>query len=295
MKKTISRKRKILLTILVVLALLVVGLVIGILLSKYGLTISRYEVQTDKIAKPIRIVQLSDLHNSEFGDGNSRLIEKVKAQQPDVIFLTGDLVTQSEDGCEVAVELISALSQIAPVYASLGNHELEYQANFAVDIAKIYSDAGATVLEKRYVDIEINGQPIRLGGIYGYCMPDKYPVTSNSRQQELDFLYDFQNTDRYTILLSHNPTCWLRNTSLDDWDVACVFAGHTHGGQVRLPFAGGIYAPDLGWFPGRLAGLYHSGDGSKTLVLSRGLGSSSKVPRVNNIPEIVVVDILPAQ
>ncbi len=289
------KKRKVWLMILIILALLVIGLVISILLSKYGLTISRYEVQTDKIAKPVRIVQLSDLHGSEFGDGNSRLLEKIRVQEPDLIVLTGDLVTRSEAEYAVAAELIAALTQIAPVYASLGNHEEDYQTKFGIDIGKVYADAGATVLEKRYVDIEINGQPIRLGGIYGYCMPDKYPVTSNSRQQELDFLYDFQDTDRYTILLSHNPTCWLVNTSLDDWAVDCVFSGHTHGGQVRLPFVGGVYGPDLGWFPGRLAGLYHSGDGSKTLVLSRGLGSSSPIPRIHNIPEIVVVDLIPAQ
>ncbi len=274
--------------------LLVVGTGISLWQSKYSLSISNYKIFASGIPAPIRIVQLTDLHNAEFGDGNSTLIEKVRAQEPDVIVLTGDLVTSSEEGHAMAEELISALVEIAPVYASLGNHEEERQAKCGVDIAKVYSDAGAVVLDKAYVDIEINGQPIRLGGILGYCLAEQYLKSGEAKQDEIDFLRDFQNTDRYTVLLAHNPTCWLINGSLDTWDVDCVFAGHTHGGQIIIPFVGGLYGPDLGYFPGELEGLYHSEDGSKTLALSRGLGSSAKIPRIHNIPEIMVVDLISA-
>ncbi len=277
------------------LILLVVGTGISLWQSKYSLSISNYKIFASGIPAPIRIVQLTDLHNAEFGEGNSRLIDKVKAQEPDVIVLTGDLVTYSEEEHAVAVELITELSEIAPVYASLGNHEKEYRKTFGIDIAKVYSDAGAIVLDKAYVDIEIKGQPVRLGGILGYCLAEQYLKSGEAKQDEIDFLKDFQDTDRYTILLAHNPTSWLVNTNLDDWDIDCVFSGHAHGGQVRLPFIGGLYAPDLGYFPGKLEGLYHSKDGSKTLVLSRGLGASGWAPRFWNFPEIVVVDLVPAQ
>lgn len=293
MNQSMPPKRKMLPVVLVVLTLLVIGIAISFLLSAYALTVAKYKLECAGIEAPIRIVQLSDLHNSQFGDGNSRLVEKVRLQEPDVIFLTGDLLTQSEEGHEIAVHLISELSQIAPVYASLGNHEVVYQAMNDVDIAKVYVDAGSTVLEKTYLDLEINGQPIRLGGIYGYCLPEKYVAGREDRQRDTNYLKDFQNTESFTILLAHNPTCWLINGSLDAWDVDCVFAGHTHGGQVRIPFGGGLYGPGLSWFPGELEGLYYSQDGSKTLVLSRGLGSSTSVPRLNNIPEIVVVDLVP--
>lgn len=106
-------------------------------------------------------------------------------------------------------------------------------------------------------------------------------------------LRDFENTDRYKILLSHLPIAWLRNDGLEEWDIDCVFSGHLHGGQVILPGIGDVYAPDMGWFPGRLEGVFDSEDGKRHLVLSAGLGNTEVVPRFNNIPEIVCVDLVP--
>lgn len=261
--------------------------------SNHSLNCIYYRIQTDKKFKSIRILQLTDLHNSIFEEKNQELVDLMVKQSPDLILITGDLLNSNELNTDIATDLISDLSKIAPVYVSLGNHEVEYQQNYGTDIVQLYADAGAVVLDRQYQDLEVNGQKIRLGGIYGYCLPEKYLETNEADPEECAFLSDFQNTDLYTILMCHMPVCWLLNDGLDEWDVDCIFSGHVHGGQVILPLIGGVYAPDMGWFPGRLQGLYSSSDGSSTMVLSTGLGNTESVPRFNNIPEVVTVDILP--
>ena len=233
------------------------------------------------------------MHNSEFGNSNEKLLAKVQSQHPDLILLTGDLLNSDEPDTSIALNLVGALSKIAPTYASYGNHEKDYERSFSTDLTLAFEEAGAKMLEFSYEDIELKGQKLRLGGLYGYCTPAKYLKTKEANPEECAFLTEFQDTESYTILLTHMPYTWIVNDAISEWDIDCVFTGHDHGGQARIPFVGGLYAPDQGWFPGRDSGLYYSKDGNKVMVLSRGLGSSGKIPRFNNIPEIVVVDLVP--
>ena len=106
--------------------------------SKHSLSCSSYQIPSDKIDTPIRILQLTDLHNSEFGEDNQELIDRIASQSPDLILLTGDLLNSGEPVTEIAVNLISSLCKIAPVYLSLGNHEIEYRDNFGTDITQLY-------------------------------------------------------------------------------------------------------------------------------------------------------------
>lgn len=282
-----ENKRCILLLIFIIL----VACVCEVIRSKYCLNISQYSLSSEKISNDIRIVQLSDLHNSMFGKKNRRLVEMVRKQSPDIIVLTGDILNSHNADSGIAIDLIKQLSSIASVYCSYGNHEQEYDEYFNADIALQYEKAGATVLEQEYVDINVEGQIIRIGGISGYCLPEKYGIEAD--KTECDFLTNFQDTDIYTILMCHMPVCWIKNDGINEWDVDCVFSGHVHGGEVILPIVGGVYAPDMGIFPGWLQGLYYSEDKSKVLILSRGLGTKEIVPRFNNVPEIVVADIVP--
>lgn len=261
--------------------------------SKHGLEVTSYAITTPKLTAPVRIVQLSDLHNSEFGRENERLLRLVEKQQPDIILLTGDMMNGDHPRTDIAAHLTKQLTRIAPVYASWGNHESAHRWNFGTDIQALYEQAGATVLEREYADIDINGQRIRIGGILGYCLAEEYLRTGEARPDEIAYLKSFQDTQMFTILMCHMPLCWIEDDNLEQWEIDCVFAGHAHGGQIRLPWIGGAYAPDQGLFPGRLCGLYYSEDRERVMVLSRGLGSSGSVPRINNVPEIVVVDILP--
>jgi predicted MPP superfamily phosphohydrolase len=267
---------------------------VSALRGRFSFTVSQYTVPSQKLNGGFRVVHLSDLHNREYGDGNVRLLNAVQEQQPDLILFTGDLVTETLPGREPALSLLRELVKIAPVYVSLGNHELEYAQWQQVDLRSMLEETGATVLDKEYLDLEIQGQPVRLGGLYGYCLPAKYLFTGEADKEECAFLYDFQDTPRHTLLLSHMPACWIVNKGLEEWQVDSVFSGHAHGGQIRLPFIGGIYAPDQGFFPGWVEGVTASENGQKHLIISRGLGSSVPLPRVFNTPEIVVVDFVPA-
>ena len=282
-------KKRLLAVLLAILALLAWGF----LGSKYALQLSNYVLSSPKLTAPIRVVQLTDLHNSEFGENNGRLVRMIQKQSPDVILLTGDMLNGDEPRTEVAVGLIEQLAEIAPVYASFGNHEKANENVYGTDVGALYAQAGAHVLERTYEDVEIGGQTVRIGGIYGYCLPEKYLRTREAREKEVEYLHDFQETDLLTLLLCHVPTSWIVNDNLEEWDVDVIFSGHVHGGQVRLPLIGGLYAPDQGLFLGRECGLFYSADHARVMVLSRGLGSRGEVPRFGNVPEIVVVDIVP--
>ena len=272
-------------------------------------------VQIDQTLEELRVGQISDEEEAAVYINRDDLaclkvfeidsvkqvtaFERIDGSVPDEVhlvaverLLTGDLIDDDTEDLSAVQSLIAALSQIAPVYASYGNHELDHQKNFHSNIAQVYTQAGATVLEQEWDEIEINGSQLRIGGIYSYCLPHLYTEGNEQRQAEADFLSAFQDTDLPTILLSHQPVGWL-GSSLDAWDISVVFSGHLHGGQMILPGIGGLYAPDMGWFPGRLWGTYSSSDGQTTLVLSRGLGTSELLPRVNNIPEIIVADLVP--
>lgn len=260
--------------------------------SKHFLQCSFYTINDDRIEHSFRIVQLSDLHNSSFGKNNEKLVKKVLEQKPDIILITGDLINETEEELNIALELISSLSSSnIPVYVSYGNHESNYEKRFFTDITILYKKYGANVLNFKYEDIEINEQKIRLGGIYGYCLAEKYLSSGEAKKEEVDFLKDFQNTSFYTILMCHMPVTWIINDSLNEWDCDLVLSGHAHGGQIRIPFIGGLYAPDQGFFCGKEAGLYYSDDQKKIMALTRGLGNTERIPRINNIPEIVVIDI----
>ncbi len=291
-KKNSIKKWLIIIAVVIVILAALIGF--GLYQSIHGLTVTNYTLSSDKLTDSVRIVQLTDLHNSEFGSKNVKLIEKVKEQKPDLILITGDLLNSDEERTDIATEMIEGMSQVAPVFVSYGNHEAAYEKKYGTDLRKLYTDAGAAVLEFNQQDLTVKGQDVRLGGLYGYCMPPKYLKSGEAKQKEIDFLNEFQNTDALKILLCHMPECWQVNTSLDEWDIDCVLAGHVHGGQIRIPFVGGVWAPDRGWWPGEEAGLYPSEDGRRMLILSRGLGNREKIPRFNNVPEILTLDYLPA-
>lgn len=255
------------------------------------LTLVNFTVGSD-VTEPVRIVHLTDLHSWEFGEQNQELIQMVAEQKPDLILMTGDMLDKTDEDAHVACELIEKLVDVAPVYYGYGNHEKAWERENGKLLETELTAAGAVVLDCDYADIEVNNQKLRIGGYHGYYRrPHMLQSTDEQQNAENQFFDEFENTDQYIILLCHIPTAWLDWGMIDDQPVDLVLTGHYHGGQVRLPFIGGLIAPYVGWFPEYTEGMY-TGEAA-TAILSTGLGSSPGIPRINNPPQVVVVDLVP--
>ena len=156
MKKVIKR------IFLGVFALVIFALGAGIIPSYYSLEVSDYEFENEKIQESVKLVQLSDIHNAEFGKENQRLLKKLKECEPDLIFITGDLINSDENEISPMLDLIKKLREIAPIYFSLGNHEIEYEKRTGIDLTEKLEKAGAKVLEEKFVDVTVKGQKFRI-------------------------------------------------------------------------------------------------------------------------------------
>ena len=275
--------------ILIVTVVILVGLCGWTIWGNTVLEINEYAIMSDKIPEAFagfRIAQVSDLHNAEFGDGNEKLIELLSQTDPDMIVITGDLIDSRHTDIEIALEFARQAINIAPIYYVSGNHEArvrEYE-----DLKMGLAEAGVNVLEDQKVQITREGESITLMGIDDPSFQEDY-LFGDSESVARQAITDLQNeSDRYTILLSHRPELFdlYVDTGMD-----LVLSGHAHGGQFRLPFIGGLVAPNQGFFPKYDAGLFSVG--STNMIVSRGVGNSIIPIRFNNRPEIVVAVLNP--
>ena len=287
-----SKRGKIHIIILAILIILVGFIVINIWVSSNCLVIRNYTTNVSRsIGKTIRAVVISDLHDHQFGSNNIRLVEKIMGLEPDIIFMDGDMLNSDSDNSSVPCNLIQQFRDIAPVFYALGNQENAYISNGHPDFINQLEESGAVVLDKTYVDIKIEGIPIRLGGMYDYAFGlDGNDTALAAPEDVLTFLMDYQNTDRIKIMLSHRPESYVFGDASKTWDIDLIICGHIHGGQVVFPVIGGLYGGDQEWFPEYVHGLYKK-DNFQMFITS-GLGSNKqKLPRFNNPPEIAVLNI----
>lgn len=267
-------------TIIVLIAFvtLCVCILLNVVLSYQKLVFTTYYLDTNRISNNINLVLLSDLHDSSFGKDNERLIEKVKQQKPDLILTVGDMISDYREDYSYLTSLYANLSDIAPTYCSLGNHEQSHPESEKI---KEILSRHANLLDNEYTEITVKGTDIRIGGLMDYH-PDNEDLNA--------FIREFADTDKFTLLMSHCPEYYI--WGVDEVKVDLMVSGHTHGGQIILPFAGGVFAPEQGYFPYYDYGIFD--EESTTLVITRGLGSSKqRVPRFNNPPEIVSLTISP--
>lgn len=265
---------------------------VEIYISYNSLEAEEYTISSDRINSEVKLALISDLHDHTFGEKNEELVQMLKEQEPDLILMAGDIINDISKDSHVAVELIEQVKDIAPVYYSLGNQEEDYIGRGTSDLLNELKDAGAIVLDESYQDIQVNGNAIRLGGMYDYAFAlDGNNTTrkKNMRPSLYQFLTDFQDTDSYRLMMAHRPDSFIFGDAAKTWEIDLVVSGHNHGGQVILPFLGGIYGGDQGWFPKYVDGVHHFKK-VKNMVITRGLGSGEeKLPRFNNKPEVVMI------
>lgn len=228
-----------------------------------------------------KIVQVSDLHNAEFGENNSDLLLAIKEQSPDIIVITGDVVDSRRTDVQIARDFVNNASKIAPVYYVTGNHEARVKVEDEID--NIELNKNVIVLHNKDILLEKGESVIQLIGVDD---PD-YKAVKDSTEYMNKRLEKYCNNEYFKILLSHRPELF---EVYAENNMNVIFSGHAHGGQFRLPFIGGVIAPHQGLFPTYDAGLYYATDDT-TMVVSRGLGDSIIPLRINNPPELVVVTL----
>jgi len=243
------------------------------------ITIRHYDIRSNKILSSIRIVQISDLHNTIYKNNQQDLIDKIKKTNPDIIVLTGDIGDDHEPILGTQL-LLDGIKDVAPLYYVIGNHE--YWARNTSEILDIIKSYGVEILDEKTVELNINGQKIMLSGIND---PDVERYTN--RAYDLSFLHNI-NKNYFNILLAHRPE---RIKEYTRYNIDLVLSGHAHGGQIAIPFLiNGLYAPNQGFFPKYAGGMYNV-DNVK-MIVSRGLAFNTRLPRFYNRPEIVVIDLI---
>ncbi len=228
-----------------------------------------------------KIVQVSDLHNAEFGENNKDLLFAIENASPDIIVVTGDIVDSRKTNVQIARDFVNNASKIAPVYYVTGNHEARVKVEDEIDNVEL--NENVIVLHNRDVIIEKGESAIQLIGVDD---PD-YKAAKDSAEYMHKRLEKYCNNEHFKILLSHRPE--LFEVYVEN-EMNVIFSGHAHGGQVRLPFIGGVIAPHQGFFPTFDAGLFYATNDA-TMVVSRGLGDSIIPLRINNPPELIIVTL----
>lgn len=306
-----SRCRKILLWLLL-LCLLALG---ANALLNAGVWVTRYEIESPRLPEGFdgfRIVQIADLHSVRTPEQAQLLLTRVREEQPDLIALTGDQIdshyyadhstpTEGEEEGFLpdrdTLELIRELTDVAPVYAVYGNHEMMLLDDPERNPFKTaLEEMGVTILYQQTVELTRKGDSILLAGIqdpatlYKNEDYDGLPDTESRMRAMLDNTLGEVNPEQFVLLLSHRPEYF---ELYQDYPIDLALTGHAHGGQIRLPGVGGLYAPGQGWFPKYTSGVFQQG--RLSMVVSRGLGNSILPLRVFDPPELVTVTLRQAQ
>ena len=231
-----------------------------------------------------KIVQISDLHNKMFGEKQAKLLRQVEKLSPDIIIVTGDLVDRRNYDLDTAMCFINGAMKIAPIYYVSGNHEA-WSGKYS-QITHRLMEAGVYIMDDAALELTKGSSTIQILGLSDpdFLTSNYLDGTNTSRLEKQ--LNQWAKNDKFKVLLSHRPELF---DLYCENNIELIFSGHAHGGQFRMPFVGGLFAPDQGLFPHYTSGSHRSG--SSTMFVSRGLGNSIIPIRIFNRPEIIAVKL----
>lgn len=257
--------------------------------------IVHYKIASERLPSEFdnfKIVHLSDLHGAVYGEHNRLLVEGIRRLDPHMIVMTGDMADNSDHAIARLVELCRQLTGRYPVYYVVGNHEQALEKRILARLLKKIQALGVTVLDNDWRSISHRGADIRL---YGLVTPQVY-YKDRLREYKRGVYFSKKDMEEtlgktdpscFHMLLAHNP---LYYPSYRSWGADLTFAGHIHGGIIRIPGLGGLLSPDMTLFPKYDGGYFQ--EKGRHLVVSRGLGNHFLM-RVLDPPEVVAVTLKP--
>jgi len=232
--------------------------------------ITEYKIKTSAPCD-IKLAFISDVH----GFDNSIILNELKKHSPKGVLIPGDVI-HDNDNYRDGIELLRLCQAEYPTFMSLGNHENKFKG----DIVSLIKETGVTLLENDLVEF----MGIKIGGLStGYSKGIKQGRFKRTPPPDTEFIDSFEREKGYRILLSHHPEYYPKY--LKGKNIDLILSGHAHGGQWRI-FGRGVFAPGQGFFPKYTSGMY---DGK--LIVSRGIGNPHIIPRINNRPEIIILNL----
>lgn len=261
-------------------------LVSGItLFSTQYIILTTYKIDSPKLdlEKSIRLVQLSDFHNTTFFPDNGIVINKIKHLEPDIIVITGDIINIWAPDEKIVFSFIKNLIAIAPVYFITGNHEYTYfKSNVFLEQMK---SMPIHFLDNRASSITINNQTIHILGLSDY-IKESIHNPEQFYANHMASMINFQTETEFALVLVHRPKYV---STISSFNPDLILAGHTHGGQVSLPFIGPLYLPEEGFFPQKIEKTFQSDNA--TVIVSNGLGNGQFPLRFLVNPEIILIEL----
>ncbi|MBQ7584457.1 MAG: metallophosphoesterase [Lachnospiraceae bacterium] len=252
--------------------------------------VSHYNLSDPRVKKDVRLAVLADLHNCMCEDGGRQLFHAIDTEKPDVVIIVGDMVdARQRTDPESTMKVMKLIHESYPVIYGMGNHEKKLLAADSLHrerrlFLRGLKDAGLKILSDSYKYLDDTGIKVSCLDLpIWYFRRIEDPGLSTEQIREK--LGDIDRT-YYNILIAHDPQYF---ETYSDYGPDLVLSGHMHGGVIRLPYLGGFVSPKLKLFPRYDAGVFER-NGTK-MIISRGLGMHTIRVRVNNSPELVIVDI----